>query len=120
LNIAEVSGLTLRDTIVRLMDAGLDSSRRRRGNSGRRGSPANRAPEVYDRGMAAHASHRALAGMRTTATMMFGCGETLEHRVNHFERVRQLQEETGGFTAFIPWFFPNAPTLRSATSSRKK
>ena len=44
-------------------------------------------------------------GMRTTATMMFGVGETFEHRVNHFEVVRQLQEETGGFTAFIPWSF---------------
>ena len=44
-------------------------------------------------------------GMRTTATMMFGVGETFEHRVNHFELVRRLQEETGGFTAFIPWSF---------------
>ena len=44
-------------------------------------------------------------GMRTTATMMFGVGETMEHRVNHFEVVRRLQEETGGFTAFIPWSF---------------
>ena len=44
-------------------------------------------------------------GMRTTATMMFGVGETMEQRVNHFEVVRQLQEETGGFTAFIPWSF---------------
>src|SRR5258708_35585305 len=44
-------------------------------------------------------------GMRTTATMMFGVGETFEHRVNHFEVVRRLQEETGGFTAFIPWSF---------------
>jgi cyclic dehypoxanthinyl futalosine synthase len=51
--------------------------------------------------------HRAAhsLGMRTTATMMFGCGETLQHRVNHLDRVRQLQEETGGFTAFIPWIF---------------
>ncbi len=44
-------------------------------------------------------------GMRTTATMMFGVGETFEQRVNHFEQVRRLQEETGGFTAFIPWSF---------------
>jgi len=44
-------------------------------------------------------------GMRTTATMMFGCGETLDHRVNHLEIVRRIQEDTGGFTAFIPWFF---------------
>ena len=44
-------------------------------------------------------------GMRTTATMMFGVGETMDQRVNHFEVVRRLQEETGGFTAFIPWSF---------------
>jgi cyclic dehypoxanthinyl futalosine synthase len=43
--------------------------------------------------------------MRTTATMMFGVGETVEQRINHFEVVRRLQEETGGFTAFIPWSF---------------
>ena len=44
-------------------------------------------------------------GMRTTATMMFGCGETIEQRVNHLDVVRRIQEETGGFTAFIPWTF---------------
>ena len=44
-------------------------------------------------------------GMRTTATMMFGVGETFDQRINHFEVVRRLQEETGGFTAFIPWSF---------------
>jgi len=44
-------------------------------------------------------------GLRTTATMMFGCGEELAHRVNHFERIRRIQEDTGGFTAFIPWMF---------------
>jgi len=40
--------------------------------------------------------------MRTTATMMFGVGENYEHRINHFQRLYDLQEETGGFTAFIP------------------
>ena len=40
--------------------------------------------------------------LRTTATMMFGCGEELRHRVNHLERLRRIQEDTGGFTAFIP------------------
>jgi cyclic dehypoxanthinyl futalosine synthase len=44
-------------------------------------------------------------GGRSTATMMFGHVETLEERVEHFERVRQLQDETGGFTAFISWTF---------------
>ena len=48
-------------------------------------------------------------GMRTTATMMFGVGETMEQRVNHFEVVHRLQEETGGFTAFIPWSLSARP-----------
>lgn len=42
-------------------------------------------------------------GLRTTATMMFGVGETMDQRVEHLRRVRELQDETGGFTAFIPW-----------------
>jgi cyclic dehypoxanthinyl futalosine synthase len=44
-------------------------------------------------------------GGKSTATMMFGHVETLEERIEHFERVRQLQDETGGFTAFISWTF---------------
>jgi cyclic dehypoxanthinyl futalosine synthase len=45
-------------------------------------------------------------GMRTTATMMFGCGEEYRHRVNHLEKIRQIQDQGGGgFTAFIPWIF---------------
>jgi cyclic dehypoxanthinyl futalosine synthase len=44
-------------------------------------------------------------GLRSTATMMFGTGETIEQRMNHFDIVRQIQEDTGGFTAFIPWSF---------------
>jgi cyclic dehypoxanthinyl futalosine synthase len=48
--------------------------------------------------------------MRTTGTMMFGVGENYENRVNHFQRLYELQEETGGFTAFIPWSFQPANT----------
>jgi cyclic dehypoxanthinyl futalosine synthase len=44
-------------------------------------------------------------GGRSTATMMFGHIETIEERVEHFERIRSLQDETGGFTAFISWTF---------------
>jgi cyclic dehypoxanthinyl futalosine synthase len=44
-------------------------------------------------------------GGRSTATMMFGHIETLEERVEHLERVRRLQDETGGLTAFISWTF---------------
>ena len=49
-------------------------------------------------------------GMRTTATMMFGCGETDQERLNHLDVVRRIQEETGGFTAFIPWTFQRENT----------
>ncbi len=111
LNIAEVSGLGLRDTIARLMEAGLDSI------------PGGGA-EILDDGVRRKVSrlkctaeewievHRVAhsLGMRTTATMMFGCGESLEQRVAHLERVRRLQEETDGFTAFIPWTFQRENT----------
>ncbi|MBM3775622.1 MAG: dehypoxanthine futalosine cyclase [Acidobacteria bacterium] len=110
-NIAEVSGLSIRETITRLRDAGLDSI------------PGGGA-EILDDAVRHRISrlkcstrewievHRAAhaLGMRTTATMMFGCGETLEQRVNHLEVIRQIQEDTGGFTAFIPWTFQRENT----------
>jgi cyclic dehypoxanthinyl futalosine synthase len=45
------------------------------------------------------------AGLRTTATMMYGTVETMEERLEHLFRLRDLQDETGGFTAFIAWSF---------------
>ena len=106
LAIAEYSNLDLRTTIARLRDAGLDSI------------PGGGA-EILDDDVrfriarlkcrtedwvSVHRTAHQL-GMRTTATMMFGVGETFDQRINHFEVVRKLQEETGGFTAFIPWSF---------------
>ena len=111
LNIAEVSGISLEQTLIRLRDAGLDSIP---------GAGAEilddevrykiarlkcRASEWIDLHRMAHK-----LGMRTTATMMFGCGETLEQRVNHLRQLRELQDETGGFTAFIPWSFQRENT----------
>jgi len=49
-------------------------------------------------------------GMKTTATMMYGMGEDLAARVEHLQRVRDLQDETGGFTAFISWTFQHEHT----------
>jgi cyclic dehypoxanthinyl futalosine synthase len=106
MNIAEVSGLSLRDTLARLRDAGLDSL------------PGGGA-EILDDQVRHRISrlkcntqdwidvHRTCheLGLRSTATMMFGTGETIEQRMNHFDIVRQIQEDTGGFTAFIPWSF---------------
>ncbi|MDT7604772.1 MAG: cyclic dehypoxanthinyl futalosine synthase [Acidobacteriota bacterium] len=53
-------------------------------------------------------AHR--VGLRSTATMMFGIGDRTEHRVRHLQRIRDLQDETGGFTAFIPWTFQRENT----------
>ena len=49
--------------------------------------------------------HAHLAGLRTTATMMYGTVETVEERIEHMMRLRALQDETGGFTAFITWSY---------------
>lgn len=52
-------------------------------------------------------------GERSTATMMFGHVETLADRIEHFDRLRRLQDETGGFTAFIGWTFQPQHTAMS-------
>jgi cyclic dehypoxanthinyl futalosine synthase len=106
IHFAALEGISIRDCIVRLRDAGLDSI------------PGGGAEILDDEVRYKVARLKCLTqdwlnvhrtahrlGMRTTATMMFGCGETFEHRVNHFQHVYDLQEETGGFTAFIPWTF---------------
>lgn len=49
-------------------------------------------------------------GLRSTATMMFGIGDKIEHRVRHLQRIRDVQDETAGFTAFIPWTFQRENT----------
>ncbi|HZT76998.1 MAG TPA: cyclic dehypoxanthinyl futalosine synthase [Vicinamibacterales bacterium] len=54
--------------------------------------------------------HAHRAGLRTTATMMYGTVETDEERLEHLLRLRALQDETGGFTAFITWSFQPSNT----------
>lgn len=57
-------------------------------------------------------------GIPSTATMMYGVGETLAQRVEHLTRIRELQDRTGGFTAFIPWSYqPNGDALRGRGGS---
>ena len=59
-----------------------------------------------------------LLGMPTTATMMFGSIETHEERIEHMHVLRELQDETGGFTAFIPWYYvPFKTPLRGKEST---
>src|SRR5256885_9932197 len=109
--IAEYSELSIHDTIAKLRDAGLDSI------------PGGGAEILDDEVRYRIARLKCLTedwlnvhrtahqlGMKTTATMMFGVGETFEHRVNHFQRLYDLQQETGGVTAFIPLRFQPANT----------
>jgi len=105
-HIAKLEEMPVRDVIARLRDAGLGTI------PGAGGemlvdrvrdiiAPLKTTTEGW---LEVHRQAHAL-GMRSTATMMFGHAETLADRVEHFERVRQLQDETGGFTAFILWTF---------------
>lgn len=109
--IAEASRLTLHDTIARLRGAGLDSipgggAEILHDDVRRRISRLKcSSQEWIDVHLTAHR-----LGMNTTATMMFGCGETIEQRAHHLEIIRRIQEETGGFTAFIPWSFQRENT----------
>lgn len=105
-HIAGVSGLSLEETLERLKRAGLDSlpgggaeilvnEVRHRVSPGK--ISADRWLEVME------TAHR--VGLKTTATMMMGCGETIADRVLHFQALRDLQDRTGGFRAFIAWTF---------------
>ncbi len=105
-HICRVSGLGVEATLRRLVDAGLDSipgggaevlsDRVRRIIGIAKGSTAEWL-EVME------VAHR--LGMKTTATMMFGHVETIEERIDHLLHLRDLQDRTGGFTAFIAWTF---------------
>ena len=109
-NIHLISGLDYVTIMQRLKDAGLNSMP---GGGGeilddavrKRVSTKCNTQEWLDVMRAAHK-----VGLRTTASMMFGIGDKVEHRVNHLQRVRDVQDETGGFTAFIPWTFQRENT----------
>jgi cyclic dehypoxanthinyl futalosine synthase len=58
-----------------------------------------------------------VAGLRTTATMMYGTVETDEERIEHMVRLRDLQDETGGFTAFITWSYQPEHTERGGSEA---
>ena len=102
----KVSKLPLRTVLERLKSAGLGSLP---GGGGEilvdrvRGA-ITRGKVMTDDWLNVHRVWHELGG-RSTATMMFGHIETLAERIEHLERLRQLQDETGGFTAFIGWTF---------------
>jgi cyclic dehypoxanthinyl futalosine synthase len=109
---AQISGLSLTEVIQRLIDAGLGSI------------PGGGAEILSDRVRQLTAPRKCTAdewlkvmttahslGLKTTATMMFGHLETKEERLEHLRRIRTAQDETHGFTAFIPWPFQPDNTL---------
>jgi cyclic dehypoxanthinyl futalosine synthase len=119
LHLARLSQLAVPQIIDRLIAAGLDSV------------PGGGAEILVDRvrhllhcyGKASADEwldvmrHAHRAGLRTTATMMYGTVETDEERLEHLLRLRALQDETGGFTAFITWSYQPDHTELSGTEA---
>ena len=109
-NIHLISGLSYEEILMRLKAAGLYSMPGGGGEilddevRGRVSTKCN-TQEWLDVMRAVHA-----VGLKSTATMMFGIGDNISHRVRHLQRIRDLQDETGGFLAFISWTFQRENT----------
>jgi cyclic dehypoxanthinyl futalosine synthase len=103
--LAEVTGLTWREVLVALREAGLDSMP---GGGGEilideiRRKRRSKVDSAQWLGVMEVAHELRIP---TTATMMFGHGEKPIHRLQHLEKLRSLQDRTGGFISFIPWNF---------------
>jgi len=104
--LSQKSSLTVKDTLIILMEAGLDSI------------PGGGAEILVDEVRSKISPHKCTAeqwldvmktahqlGLKTTATMMFGHIESKAHIIEHLIKLRTLQDQTKGFTAFIPWTF---------------
>jgi cyclic dehypoxanthinyl futalosine synthase len=105
-HLTKVSKRPLREVLERLARAGLGSLP---GGGGeilvdRVRTAMTRGKVLTDDWLEVHRQWHLLGG-KSTATMMFGHIETLAERVEHLDRLRELQDETGGFTAFICWSF---------------
>ena len=119
IHLSRLSQISVPDVIGRLMAAGLDSI------------PGGGAEILVDRvRKLLHCYGKATAdewldvmrhahrhGLKTTATMMYGTVETMEERIEHMMRLRDLQDETGGFTAFITWSFQPEHTELGGTEA---
>jgi cyclic dehypoxanthinyl futalosine synthase len=110
--VANVSGMPFTEVLDRLKDAGqrtlpgggaeVLSERVRKRIEPKKGGP--------DRWLEVHReAHR--RGFKSTATMMYGHVETIEDVLDHLDAIRELQDELGGFTAFVPWSFKPNNTL---------
>jgi cyclic dehypoxanthinyl futalosine synthase len=119
LHMAKVSGVSIEDAIVRIKAAGLDSIA---------GAGAEMLPDRPRKAIAPlkesgarwldvmEAAHR--LGVQSTATMMMGTGETNAERIEHLAMIRDVQDRTGGFRAFIPWTYqPENNHLKGRTQA---
>ena len=113
MKMSQVSGLSVRDVLAELKDAGLESIPGG-GSEILSNTVKYKISRLFPKGTVDQwtqvhlEAHR--LGLRTTATMMYGHLEKDEDIIEHLEHVRALQDETGGFTAFIPWSFKKANT----------
>lgn len=116
-HIAETSGMSIKDALKTLMKAGLDSL------------PGGGAEVLVDRVRQEISPHKISSakwlevmatahglGLKTTATMMIGTVETVEERISHLQKIRDLQDRTGGFMSFIPWTFQPGNTALGGKS----
>ena len=119
IGLSRVENLPVREILLRLKDAGMKSlpgagaeilvERVRKRISARKVKPDEWLGVMRE---------AQLLGMPTTATMMFGSIETNEERIEHMQVLRDLQDGTGGFTAFIPWYYvPFKTPLRGKEST---
>ena len=112
LHFAQIEGITVLDVLKRLQAAGLDSL------------PGGGAEILVDEVRKKISPKKIMTadwlnvmrlahsiGMKTTATMVIGFGETYSQRVEHMEKIRRLQDETGGFRAFITWTYQPKNTV---------
>ncbi|PYR50051.1 MAG: dehypoxanthine futalosine cyclase [Acidobacteria bacterium] len=112
IHLSRLSQLSVPEVLRRLIDAGLDSVPG--GGAEILVDRVRKLLHCYSKASAEEwldvMRHAHLAGLRTTATMMYGTVETDEERLEHLLKLRQLQDETGGFTAFITWSYQPSHT----------
>ena len=120
-HIANMSGLSVREALVQLRDAGL-------------GSLPGGGAEVFSARIRSELCSEKLSsdgwlavmrtahelGIRSNATMLYGHIETPEEKVEHLIRLRELQDETGGFLAFIPLAYHSEGTALGSLNGRKR
>ena len=119
IHLSRLSRLSTGEVVDRLIAAGLDSIPG--GGAEILVDRVRRLLHCYDKATSdewldvmRHAHRR---GLRTTATMMYGTVETVEERIEHMTRLRDLQDETGGFTAFITWSYQPQHTELGGTEA---